>query len=250
MWVSLTAIITSSDQRSQDCKYLGSGYITPYGELDRELESIPELLACHVSAGICFTRRFTMIIWPAGASSWAFLEQKFANVPAGVTLRFLLREPLLECDDARPPIDTHSLSHEPDYYRKLKANISNTPIQPGEKNINVVFRDLFEIDFDRLVAQQLPAKNFFLCFVPAGCENYEPDELKRQALRIKTSEEHDLFVHFLEENGAENILSMQDFGSDDVVNNASWNYFIRNYTCGTIIVSATFTHSYRKTDKF
>lgn len=62
---------------------------------------------------------------------------------------------------------------------------------------------------------------FFLCFIPQGCELYEPDSAKRMALRTRTSEEHDCFIEYLEANGAEEIYSMYIFviveGKDHVL---------------------------------
>ena len=55
------------------------------------------------------------------------------------------------------------------------------------------------------------ADMFFLCFIPQGCELYEPDSAKRMALRTRTSEEHDCFIEYLEANGAEEIYSMYIF---------------------------------------
>lgn len=184
-----------------------------------------------------------MLMYPAGASTWAFLDENLPKVHPGTTLRFLVRRPL-----TLTPADVHGLAtsrlanEDPEQYAEITNKIQKAPIQTGEKNINVVLRDMFEIDFGRLVAQNGPQSHpptniFFLCFIPQGCEDYEPDPAKRSALRKRTSEEHDLFIKFLQANGAEEIYSMQNIGSQDLANNAAWGYFTKAVKSGTIIVS-------------
>lgn len=184
-----------------------------------------------------------MLMYPAGASTWAFLDEKLPVVHPGTTIRFAVRRPL-----SLSPADVHRLAasrlaiEDPEQYAEITNKIQKTSIPTGEKNINVVFRDMFEIDFGRLVAQNGPQSHpltniFFLCFIPQGCEDYEPDPAKRSALRKSTSEEHDLFIKFLRANGAEEIYSMQNIGSQELANNAAWLYFSKNVKSGTIIVS-------------
>lgn len=184
-----------------------------------------------------------MLMYPAGASTWGFLDEKLPNVHPGTTLRFIVRKPFSPI-----PADVHGLAasrlanEAPERYAEITSKMRKAPIQAEEKNINVVFRDMFEIDIGRLVAQNGPQEHqstsiFFLCFIPQGCENYEPDPAKRSALRRRTSEEHDLFIKFLQANGAEEIYSMQDIGSQEIANNAAWGYFFKNVKSGTIIVS-------------
>lgn len=185
-----------------------------------------------------------MVIWPTRSSVWAFLENNLPPVPAGAVLRFALRESMREhrIRQVEPAMTTRLRHEDAKAYDEIATTVTNIPIQPGEKHINLVFRELFGIEFDRLLPangpqRPPPGKNFFLCFVPAGCEQYEPDEAKRYALRWKTSEEHDLFVQFLQANGAESIYSMQDVGSYEATHNGSWRHFIENVKSGAIIVS-------------
>lgn len=175
---------------------------------------------------------------------WKYLEDKLPPIPPGATLRFAVREPMPPelAEKIELPVATRLIVENSERHEEIKARIEDEPIQPGEKHINMVFRDMFDINFERLIAsngpqQNRPAKNFFLCFIPAGCETYEPDETKRNAIRSRTSEEHDLFVEFLQANGAENIYSMQDIGSHDLVNNGAWECFRNTYKSGAIIVS-------------
>lgn len=221
--------------------YLGSGSIVPYHQGISAVESIAETLANNLQGGLFFAQQYTMIMYPAGASAWAFLDNNLPNVHPGTTLRFVVRGPL-------PPIlpHVHELAiarldqENPERYAEITTKIEKYPIQAEDNNINIVFRDMFEIDFDRLVAQSGPQKHaptnkFFLCFIPQGCEDYEPDPAKRSALRMRTSEEHDLFIRFLQANGAEEIYSMQKIGSQEIDENCAWDYFSKNVKSGTIV---------------
>lgn len=191
-----------------------------------------------------FASQFTMVIWPARSSIWGFLENNLPIVPPGAVLRFAIREPIPRrlAEESEPPMAIRRRLEDLEQYEELKAKINDTPVQVGEDSINVVFRDLFDIEFDRLIASNgpqkyPPAKNFFLCFHCANCENYEPNESKRQALRWRASEEHDLWIEFLRANGADMIYSMQAIGSYEITKNGSWDYFVKGINSGAIIVS-------------
>ena len=185
-----------------------------------------------------------MLIYPAGASAWAFLDEKaFTNVHPGTSLKFILLKPLPPPQPSIHGLATARFAKDnPERYVEIAAKIEKHPVQAEEKNINIVFRDMFEIDYGRLVAQNGPQTHppphiFFLCFVPQGSENYEPDASKRLALSMRTSEEHDLFVKFLQANGAEEIYSLQNIGSPEIANNGAWDYFLKKVKSGSIIVS-------------
>lgn len=218
----------------------------PYPENRDKYKSIAEFLAHHVSIGIFLAKDFTMLIWPAHSSIWGFLENGLAPFQPGAVLRFAVREPMsFHLVDQIDISATSRLGIENvETYNKINARISSMPVQPEEHAINLVFHEVFDIEFDQLIAPNGPqkrplGKNFFLCFVPANCEQYEPDESKRQVLRSSTSEEHDLFVQFLRANGAETIFSLQDIGSYESVKTGSWRYFIENIKSGAVIVSTS-----------
>ena len=162
-------------------------------------------------------------------------------------MRFVIRQPLpQDLDDGEYSMSTRLANEKPDHYAEIKEKIQANPIQTGDKNINVVFRDMFGIDYHRLIARndiqntKPPANTFFLCFIPQGIEDYEKDDpAKRMAIRLQTSKEHDCFVEFLEANGAEEIYSMQGIGSLEVENNGAWDYFRHNVKSGAIVVSIT-----------
>ena len=197
---------------------------------------------------ICLTENFALLVWPVGASVWCFLDDMLSQVPDGAVLRYAFRglEPV-SIGAQLPVLPSHRLKDDPQRYKEVKKHIVKTPMKKGAQTINVVFRDLFGIDFTRLSAPNGPSKqssikDFFLCFYPAGCERYEPDKEKRRALHWRTSQEHDLFVDFLKANGAENVYSVQDIGSSKVINNGAWNCFWeglqRSGATGALIVSS------------
>ena len=234
-------ILTKIKQKPSD--YLGSGSIVSYHQSASAVENIVEILANNLQGGIFFAQQYTMLMYPAGASAWAFLDKDLPSVHPGTVLRFAVREPLLSV-----PADIHRLATaghtriEPEQHAEITTKLQNHRIQAKDKNINIVFRDMFEIDFDRLVAQNGDqphplSKIFFLCFIPQGCEAYEPDTAKRSALRVRTSQEHDLFIKFLQANGAEEIYSMQKMDSQEIEREGAWDYFCKKVKSGTIIVS-------------
>ncbi len=201
------------------------------------------MLANNLQGGLFFAQQFTMLMYPAGASAWAFLNNSLPNVHPGTTLRFAVRRPLPSiAANVQSLANARLARKEPERYAEITTQIKKNPIQAEEKNINIVFRDMFEIEYGRLVAQNGPQEHsptnvFFLCFIPQGCEDYESNSAKRSALRRRTSEEHDLFIKFLQANGAEEIYSMQNIGSEEIDNNGAWGYFIKNVKSGTIVVS-------------
>ncbi|KAL2041757.1 hypothetical protein N7G274_005541 [Stereocaulon virgatum] len=219
---------------------LGSGSIVPYSYTKSATERLAESMAMTLSCSLFFARNFTMIMYPAGASAWAFLDSKVPAVPQGTLLRFVVLQPLPERLASEDPIVDRLADQNIDRLDRIKAYIRENPTQPDEKSINIVFRDMFEIEYGRLTAQngqqKYPAADvFFLCFIPQGCELYEPDSVKRMALRTRTSEEHDFFIEFLEANGAKEVYSVQDKGSIDVQSNGAWDYFINNVKSGQIV---------------
>ena len=207
------------------------------------VDHIVDTLANNLQGGLFFAQQFTMLMYPAGASAWAFLDKDLPSVHPGTSLRFAVRKPLHPVLANIYGLSAARLTtSEPERHAHITTKIQNYPIQAEDKNINIVFRDMFDIDFGRLVAQNGPQQHpptniFYLCFIPQGCETYEPDSAKRSALRMRTSEEHDLFIKFLQANGAEEIYSVQNMGSQEIDSNCGWDYFCKNVKSGTIIVS-------------
>ena len=94
-----------------------------------------------------------MIMYPAGASAWVFLDKNFPAVPEGTLLRFIIRQPLSERLAGEDLIIYRLATQNPDRLVEIRTHVRDNPIQANEKNINVVFRDMFEIEYGRLVAQ-------------------------------------------------------------------------------------------------
>ena len=183
-----------------------------------------------------------MLVYPTGASAWAFLKDGLPSLADGGSLRFLVRQPLPQSLARLDPFVARLEDENPERHQEIQQYIRSNPVQQGSNSINLVFRDLFQIEYSRLIAQNEPNKNaaanaFFLCFIPAGCEDYEKDETKRMALRNRVSKEHDLFIDFLEANGAEEIYSLQSVDSIEPENDGAWEYFVNNVKSGQIIVS-------------
>lgn len=215
--------------------------MVPYPETLLAFETLSETLADNLQGGLFFATHFTMLIYPAGATAWAFLNDKLPQVPPGAKLRFIVRKPLPQTITMDQELSARLANENPQQYAEIVTRIKAEPIRSGEKHINTVFRDMFEIDYGHLVAQNGPQKYppssiFFLCFIPQGSEMYEPETERRLTLRAIISEEHDFFVEFLQANGAAEIYSMQNIGSYDVENNGAWDYFKNNVKSGTIIV--------------
>ena len=190
-----------------------------------------------------------MIMYPSGSTAWNYLDAQFPEIPAGSLLRFAIRRPLATDTKNGHPAMKKLASLDSERFLEFERIVqaTSTTGTTQESNISVVFRDLFEIEYERLLPQippqnperhkHEPAKVFFLCFIPQGCEIYEPDLGKRRALRARTSSEHDLFIDFLEANGTDEIYSMQDIGCSDAADNGAWDYFSKTVHFGTIIVS-------------
>ena len=183
-----------------------------------------------------------MLVYPTGASAWAFLNDGLPSVADGGPLKFLIRQPLPQNLAGVDPLIARLADENPERLQEIKQYIRSNPVQQGSNSISVVFRDLFQIQYSRLVAQNEPNKNpaanvFFLCFIPSGCEEYEEDDTKRMALRNRVSKEHDLYIDFLEANGAEEIYSLQSVDSIEPENDGAWDYFVNNVKSGQIIVS-------------
>ena len=106
-----------------------------------------------LSCGLFFARNFTMIMYPAGASAWGFLDRNLPAVPEGTLLRFIIRQPLSERLAGEDLIIDRLATQNPDRLAEIRTHVRDNPIEADEKSINVVFRDMFEIEYDRLVAQ-------------------------------------------------------------------------------------------------
>lgn len=164
-----------------------------------------ETLKTQASAAIFYSEEFSLIFYPndAGLESWDFLNNSSAKVPEGTLLRFIMRKPL-----PPPPPDLVGLD-----ITGNEALISSS--SEGKSNINFVFQEILDIEYERLIKQPTPEKtaksdHFFLFFV--GVEK-----------------EFSLMCKFLAANGAK-IYSWDDEGA--------WDYFCNHVETGVILVSS------------
>ena len=205
-------------------EFLGWGIVVPSPNSQDGIDSLAFKLAYSLSGALCFARLFTMIIYPVGADAWAFLDRDLPATPDGAMLRFVVRQPLSAefAESKASDLASSWLQNPSPDDERLVANASNATTDYVTKGVSTAFQKLFSIDYNRLVSNKQPV--FFLVFIPAGCERYEKDPGKRHSLRLRTSEEHDLFVEFLQAHGAE-VYSMQNLGSYEPNTNGSWDYF-------------------------
>lgn len=152
---------------------MGSGSVVPYPGRTQSLDQVRDVLVNNTSGGLFFAEQFTMVIWPAGSAFWKFLDEVLPPVNAGTTLRFALRKPLPPgLAEAKITRLADFEENAPDRYQEIVAGFKSNAIQPDEKAIKTIFQERFEIEYDRLIAQNGPQKypmqSFFLCFVPKG----------------------------------------------------------------------------------
>ena len=200
-------------------------------------------LGNRLAGAFFFSTNFSVLVWPVGSTVWQFLEHQLPSVPPGAILRFAVRPPS-QVNHLEPlPKEIVKFAEEmPDLFQETKRKIEDAPTE-GEKPITTIFRDMYDIDYNRLITSNDPkatakSDSFFLCFVPATQELWDKDPISRRMARERTSAEHDYLVKFLEASGAKEIYSMQKVGSTDIDKSGAWDYFRHNVKNGCIIVSA------------
>ena len=152
-----------------------------------------------------------MVVFPIGSEDWAFLEQHMPAAPP-VGLRCIIRSPIQHAlTDAHN--DTVGLMKESQLGKGQEITL-----EAEEPAINVIMRNLYGIDYPRLIRQSNQGKDqtghvFYLIF---------PKERR---------DEQDLIVHFLNANGAVEVYSY-----DENINDGGWEYFYRNVTNNGVIV--------------
>lgn len=167
------------------------------------VKQLAETLRLHGSGAIFTTPFFTMFLYPTDCvlENWTFLDEVQAPITPGVSLRFVLRNPL-------PVHDTSEVDQE------VKRNPIFIP--EGEGTASMVLHSLLGIEYTRLIRQTNPestarSNNFFLLF---------PETAKP---------EYHVIFKFLEEHQA-NIYTWQTDGA--------WDYFSNHVDNGVILVSA------------
>lgn len=163
-------------------------------------------LRLNASGAIFNCLYFSLLVYPIedAAESWDFLNnvlelQQGEMAEQEVVLRVVMRKPLPVYD---PMVDMN-----------IQGN--QISIREGEGAYSMVLRNLFDIDYLRLIKYTVPrdtasGNNFFLLF---------PETAKREEFII---------YKFLEENHA-NVYSWQTDGA--------WDYFVTYIFSGSVLVS-------------
>ena len=182
-----------------DVQYFGAGHIIGFPQTAAAVERMAENLRIRAAGGLFFTKHFTMIIYPTGVGAWNFLDGVPGGTSTEASLRFVMRAPV-----------PHMLEDDPEF----TALDPQQTILDGESGINTMFRNIFNIEYGRLIPQVAhqpddSSKSFFLMF-PNSFED-----------------EHDLTVKFLEVNDA-TVYSSNTPGA--------WNYFCNYVNAGVVLV--------------
>ncbi|KAL8790857.1 MAG: hypothetical protein Q9195_006182 [Heterodermia aff. obscurata] len=193
----------------------GDILVGPERKSKADINDLSETLKLNVSGAIYLGDHFTMVVFPIGSEDWAFLEQ---HMPA------------------LPPVGLHCIIRSP-IQRAVADNLYGTvgvgkgqkiTLETEEPAINVIMRNLYGIDYFRLIRQPNQVKEqvdhvFYLLF---------PKERR---------DEQDLILHFLDANGAVEVYSY-----DEDINNGSWEYIYRVVTHNCVIIAhSTFWRFHR-----
>ena len=183
-----------------------------------------ETLKTHVSGALLLSNEFSMLVYPSGSDDWSFLDDELPACPPETVLRFVIRQALPELMKVESQHSLSGSTEEPGERSPISAEDeaidistvrSTITIPDGEGNINVVFREFYNVEYSRLVAPITQAKttemhSFFLIFPPSK-------EVER-----------DLLVRFLQHNKANDIMCNETKGA--------WDYFSNRIDAGVIIV--------------
>ena len=194
-----------------------SGQIVPYTTNLADINDISETLRLNVSGALFLGDDFTMVVFPIGTEDWAFLERHMPAMPlAG--LRCVVRSPIQH-------VVTDDLHNTVGMIKERRSRKGQEiSLEAGELAINVIMRNLYGIDYPRLIRQS----------------NRDQDRMGRIFYLIFPKErrdEQELILHFLKANGAVEVYSY-----DEDVNDGTWEYFYRNViNNGVIIVNVSWS---------
>ena len=156
-----------------------------------------------------------MLVYPPNSEDWAFLDQHFPEVPA-VGLRCIIRTPMQPSDAEGTAGRIEKLS------KRQKKWGKQITFEAGEPIINTVMRNVYEIDYQRLIRHDTPA--------PPGKKS---DGLKIFLLFPKERRtEQEVILQLIDANGASEVYAYDEDKNDGV-----WEYFSRTVVEGVIIVS-------------
>ena len=215
--------------------------MVPYPQSQLQIDQLVTKLAKFQDARIFLAPNFTMLIWPAGAAAWQFLEQRLPNVPDEVTLRFLVREPLPLFQYQKQILST--IDHGNEFEDELEKSYDTMMMAfNAAQPINDTFSTLFNIRYQYLTAANDPGSgsvsgSFFLCFQPIFEALKCFDDDNRSQVLERASMQHDIFVRFLQANKAKEIFSCHAIGSTQMMSNGAWDCFRHSVQSGCIVVS-------------
>ena len=182
-----------------------------------------ETLKLHVSGALLLSNEFSMLVYPSGSEDWTFLDSKLPTCPAAAALRFVIRRPYPELMTESLPKPLSGLAEEPILEEEeeeppvaIETIRSTISVGEGESNINLVFRDVYNVEYSRLIASTTPVNtdempSFFLIFPSSKVD------------------ERDLLIQFLQYNKAKDIFSHESKGA--------WDYFVARVNSGVLIVN-------------
>lgn len=206
-----------------------SGYIAPFQQAEGNIRKMAETLKMHVSGGLFLTKKFTLLVYPSGSEDWTFLDDQLPICPPEAVLRCVMGKPcpgLIEEEPQKPLSDSTEQEPQNVISGSIGEELQNplpsltyelpvVSVRDGESNTNAVFRNMYNVEFSRLVAPATSAEttemyNFFLIFPPSK------------------ETERDAIIDFLQHNKATEILSYETKGA--------WDYFSTRINAGVIIV--------------
>ena len=179
---------------------------------------IVETLKMHASGALLLSNEFSMLVYPSGSEDWSFFDNKLPSCPPVAKLRFVIGRPYPELMREGPPKPLSEPTEEAGFVEEeellnLEYVRSTVTLRESECNINAVFRNVYNVDYSRLVASTTPMKttetpSFFLIFPPSKVD------------------ERNLLIQFLQHNKASDIFTSETKGA--------WNYFSTHVNAGLI----------------
>ena len=180
--------------------YYAAGHIVPWSQTVGPAGAMAETLRLHDSAGLFFCPAFTMIVYPTGSESWRFFDERFPVHSPLTALRFFVRTAIPEFSS------TNAFT---------LPSTSSYPIMECETGVNALFRQLYGIEYQKLLPSANKHKseqpNTFLLIYPPAAQ-----------------EEYDVTIKFLAANNA-TVYSWRTPGA--------WEFFVGNVVAGVVLVS-------------
>ena len=211
---------------------LGSGYIVPNPENVSEIDSMANILTIFQSAGRFTTHSLTLVVWPAGAPLWRFLEEALPEVPNGAVIRFLALRT--------------APSNDLEQYEGIAAFVTQRPDRGRASSkdhilIRAIFHYVYGVEYHYLITpnnrqSEKLSDTFILCYLPVA-EDCNIDPNVYQSVLEQMAIEQDQIIRFLRASGARKVITMEKVVSTSIAKGGSWEYYRKNVEHGCIIVS-------------